>query len=328
MKTLLLAAALAAASIGAALAQPSSTGSGQAYPNKPVRVIVGFPAGGGVDITARIFTAKLSEIWGSPILVENRSGAGSTVAADLVAKSPPDGYTLMLVSIASHGIAPSMYSKLPYDTIKDFAPISLIGTTPNVLNVHPSLPARSVSEFIALAKANPGKIQYGSSGIGTSPHLSMELFKMMAGIDIFHVPYKGGAPALADLMGGHVSAMLGNLPEQIGAIKAAKVRAIGISSVKRSPLLPAVATIAESGVPGFEVTAWYGVAAPAATPKPVLEKINADMIRALKMQDLQQRLLEQGIDPAPTTPEQFAAFIRSEIARWAKVAKVSGAAAQ
>jgi len=328
MKTLLLAAALAAASIGAALAQPSSTGSGQAYPSKPVRVIVGFPAGGGVDITARIFTSKLSEIWGSPILVENRSGAGSTVAADLVVKSPPDGYTLMLVSIASHGIAPSMYSKLPYDTIKDFAPISLIGTTPNVLNVHPSLPARSVGEFMALAKANPGKIQYGSSGIGTSPHLSMELFKMMAGIDIFHVPYKGGAPALADLMGGHVSAMLGNLPEQIGAIKAGKIRAIGISSVKRSPLLPNVATIAESGVPGFEVTVWYGVAAPAAVPKPVLEKIYADMIKALKTPDLQQRLLEQGIDPAPTTPEQFAAFIRSEIARWAKVAKASGAAAQ
>jgi len=263
VKTLLLAAALAAASIGAALAQPSSTGSGQAYPSKPVRVIVGFPAGGGVDITARIFTSKLSEIWGSPILVENRSGAGSTVAADLVVKSPPDGYTLMLVSIASHGIAPSMYSKLPYDTIKDFAPISLIGTTPNVLNVHPSLPARSVGEFMALAKANRGKI-----------------------------------------------------------------RAIGISSVKRSPLLPNVATIAESGVPGFEVTVWYGVAAPAAVPKPVLEKIHADMIKALKTPDLQQRLLEQGIDPAPTTPEQFAAFIRSEIARWAKVAKASGAAAQ
>jgi len=311
-----LGAALAAASTGAVVAQP--------YPNKPVRVIVGFPAGGGVDITARIFTSKLSEIWGSTILVENRSGAGSTVAADLVAKSPPDGYTLMLVSIASHGIAPSLYRKLPYDTVKDFAPISLIGTTPNVLNVHPSLPAKSVREFIALAKANPGKIQYGSSGVGTSPHMSMELFKTMAGINIMHIPYKGGAPALADLMGGHVSAMLGNLPEQIGAIKAGRVRAIGISSVKRSPLLEHVPTIAESGVPGFEVTAWYGVAAPAATPKPVLEKINADMIKALRMQDLQQRLLEQGIDAAPMASEQFAAFIKSEITKWAKVAKDSG----
>jgi tripartite-type tricarboxylate transporter receptor subunit TctC len=316
MKTI-LAAALVLASIGTALAQP--------YPSKPVRVIVGFPAGGGVDITARIFTSKLSEIWGgSTILVENRVGAGSTVAADMVVKSPPDGYTLMLVSIASHGIAPSMYKKLPYDTIKDFAPISLIGKTPNVLNVHPSLPARSVQEFVALAKASPGKIQYGSSGVGTSPHLSMELFKNMARIDIMHIPYKGGAPALADLMGGHVSAMLGNLPEQIGAIKAGKVRAIGISSVKRNPLLPNVPTIADSGVPGFEVTAWYGVAGPAAMPKPVQEKLHADMMKALKMPDLQQKLLDQGIDPAPLTQEQFADFIKSEIARWNKVATSAG----
>jgi len=317
MKTWLLSAMLAVASTGATLAQQ--------YPAKPVRVIVGFPAGGGVDITARIFTSKLSEVWGgSTILVENRSGAGSTVAADMVVKSPPDGYTLMLVSIASHGIAPSMYKKLPYDTIKDFAPISLIGKTPNVLNVHPSLPAKSVGEFLALARANPGKIQYGSSGIGTSPHLSMELFKSMTRIDIMHIPYKGGAPALADLMGGHVSAMLGNLPEQIGAIKAGKVRAIGISSVKRNPLLPNVPTIAESGVPGFEVTAWYGVAGPAAMPKPVQEKLHADMMKVLKMPDLQARLLEQGIDPAPLTQEQFAAFIKGEITRWNKVATSAG----
>jgi tripartite-type tricarboxylate transporter receptor subunit TctC len=316
MKKTLLAAALVLASIGTALAQP--------YPSKPVRVIVGFPAGGGVDITARIFTTKLSEIWGSTIIVENRSGAGSTVAADMVVKSPPDGYTLMLVSIASHGIAPSMYKKLPYDTIRDFAPISLIGKTPNVLNVHPSLPARSVQEFVALAKANPGNIQYGSGGIGTSPHLSMELFKSMTRIDIMHIPYKGGAQALADLMGGHVSAMLGNLAEQIGAIKAGKVRAIGISSAKRNPLLPNVPTIAESGVPGFEVTAWYGLAGQAAMPKPVQDKLHADMMKALKMPDLQQRLLEQGIDPAPLTQEQFADFIKSEIARWNKVATDAG----
>jgi tripartite-type tricarboxylate transporter receptor subunit TctC len=316
MKTT-LAVALVLASITTALAQP--------YPSKPVRVIVGFPAGGGVDITARIFTAKLSEIWGgSTILVENRVGAGSTVAADMVVKSPPDGYTLMLVSIASHGIAPSMYKKLPYDTIRDFAPISLIGKTPNVLNVHPSLPAKSVQEFVALAKASPGKIQYGSSGVGTSPHLSMELFKNMARIDIMHIPYKGGAPALADLMGGHVSAMLGNLPEQIGAIKAGKVRAIGISSVKRNPLLPNVPTIAESGVAGFEVTAWYGVAGPVGMPKPVQDKLHADMMKALKMPDLQARLLEQGIDPAPLTQGQFAAFIKGEITRWNQVATSAG----
>jgi tripartite-type tricarboxylate transporter receptor subunit TctC len=316
MKTI-LAVALVLASIGTALSQP--------YPSKPVRVVVGFPAGGGVDITARIFTTKLSEVWGgSTILVENRVGAGSTIAADMVVKSPPDGYTLMLVSIASHGIAPSMYKKLSYDAIKDFAPISLIGKTPNVLNVHPSLPAKSVQEFVALAKANPGKIQYGSSGIGTSPHLSMELFKSMARIDIMHIPYKGGAPALADMMGGHVSVMLGNLPEQIGAIKAGKTRAIGISSVKRSALLPNVATIAESGVPGFEVTVWYGLAGPAAMPKPVQDKLHADMMKALKMPDLQARLLEQGIDPTPLTQEQFAAFIKGEITRWNKVATSVG----
>ena len=296
----------------------------QAYPNKPVRFVSGFPPGGAVDVTARIVGPKLSELWGQQVVVDNRAGAAGTIAADIVAKANPDGYTLLFCTVA-HVTTPAVYKKLPYDHIKDFAPVSLIGTAPNVLVVHPSLPVKSVSEFIAYAKANPGKINYGSAGVGSLLHLSMEMFRSRTGTDIVHVPYKGGSVALIDLLGGHVLAMFDLLPGLLPSIKAGKVRALGVSVTRRDPQLPDVPTIAESGVPGFEVMWWAGVCAPAKVPKPIVAKLNADLIKALNMADVQRRLEEQGVYAAPTTPEQFAAFIKSETIKWAKAVKYSGA---
>src|SRR3954468_17482548 len=232
----------------------SGLAAAQAYPVKPPRLLVGFVPGGGVDQTARITTAKLSEIWGSPITVENRPGAGGTLAAEAVAKSPGDGYTFVLCNIGSHGIAPSLYKKLSYDISKDVTPVGLIGTTPNAMAVHPSVPATTVAEFIAYAKANPGKISYGSSGVGTSTHLCVELFKSLTGVQIVHVPYKGGAASSADLAGGQVQLVITNLPEQVAYIRTGRTRALGMSTPKRAPQFPEVPTIAESGLAGYEVT--------------------------------------------------------------------------
>jgi len=311
---------LAALSSGAAQPQP--------YPTKSVRLIVGFAAGGGTDVIARILAAKLSELWGQQAVVENRTGAGGNIGAEIAAKAAPDGYTLYMCGIATHGIGPSLYKKLPYDPIKDFAPITQVGTTPNVMVVHPSLPAKSVSEFIVYAKANPRSIHYGSAGVGSTLHMSMELFRAMTGVDVVHVPYKGGALALADLLGGHVQVMIDNLPGQLAMIKAARTRALGVTTARRNAQLPEVPTIAEAGVPGYEVTVWVGVCAPAATPKPVLAKLNADAVKALGMADLQSRMAESGVDTAPTSPEAFAQIIKTETARWAKVVKEAGIAAE
>ena len=321
MNTLLVAAALALVSIGASHAQTASTNSAQGFPNRPLREIVPFPPGGGVDIVTRIVAAKWSEVLGQQIVVDNRSGAGGTVGADMAAKATPDGYTLLTCQVASHGVSPALYEKLPYDHIKDFAPISLIGTTPNVLVVHPSVPAHTVRELIDYVKASPGKYNYASPGFGTSPQMTMELFKLTTGIDLVHVPYKGGAPALADVMGGQVMGMFGNLPEQLAAIKGGKTRALAVSTLKRSPLLPDVPTVAESGFPGFEVTVWYGVCASVAVPKPVLAKLSATLLKTLNMPEVKARLAENTIDASPTTPEEFAAFIRAETAKWEKVVR-------
>ena len=300
----------------------------QSYPTKPVRLMVGFGTGGGADITARIVGSKLSELWGQPINVENRLGAGGTLAATIAAQSPADGYTLFMCNIATHGIAPSLYKKLSYDAVRDFTPVLLLGITPNVMVVHPSVPAVTVAEFIRYAKANPGKLSYGSSGVGSSPHLGVELFKYMAGVNLVHVPYKGGGQSGVDLVGGQIQLLITNLPEQIGYIKAGRVRALGISTLKRAALLPDVPTIAEAGVPGYEVTVWQGICAPAGLSRDLLQKINADFIRALTSPDTKQRLAEQGIEAAPNTPEQFAAFIQAEAIKWAKVVKESGASAE
>jgi tripartite-type tricarboxylate transporter receptor subunit TctC len=296
----------------------------QPYPSKPVRLIVGLAAGGGTDVTARVVASKLGEFWGQPLIVENRPGAGSTLAAEIAGKATPDGYTLLLCQIASHAMAPSLYSKLGYDHIGDFAPISLIGTTPNAFVANPSLPARSLSEFIAYAKANPGKIRYGSSGVGSTLHLSMEWLKAVTRIDVMHVPYKGGAPALAELLGGHLQVMFDNLPSQLAMIQTGRTRPLGVTSAKRAAQLPDVPTIIESGIPGFEVLVWYGVCAPARVPKPILATLNADFVRALNSPDMKQRLADHGVDPVPGTADAFAAFIKSETAKWAKVIKDAG----
>jgi tripartite-type tricarboxylate transporter receptor subunit TctC len=324
MKTLLLAAGLALASIGALQAQTAGTDPAPDYPNRPLREIVPFPPGGGVDIVTRIVAAKWSEFLGQQIVVENRAGAGGTMGADLVARAAPDGYTLLTCQVASHGVSPAVYNKLPYDHIKDFAPISLIGKTPNVLVVHPSVPVYSVRELIDYVKASPGKYNYASPGFGTSAQMTMELFKLTTGINLVHVPYKGGAPALADVMGGQVMGMFGNLPEQLPAIKSGKTRALAVSTLQRSPQLPDVPTVAESGFPGFEVTVWYGVCAQAAVPKPILAKLSATLLRTLNVPEVRARLAENTIDVSPTTPDEFAAFIKAETERWVRVVKDAG----
>ena len=297
----------------------------QEYPNRLLRDIVPFPPGGAVDLVTRIVTPKLSEVLGQSIVVENRAGgAGGTVGADLAAKATPDGYTLFTCQIASHAISPALYKKLPYNHIRDFVPISLLGTTPNVLSVHPSVPVKSVSELIAWAKASPGKINYASPGIGTSPHLTMELFKLSTGINLVNVPYKGGAPALADLLGGHVVVMFANLPEHLPSIKAGRLRGLAVSSAERTPQLPDVPTVAESGVAGFEVTVWYGLCTPAGVPKPIVAKLNAAVVTTLNFPEVKERLAQNSIKAESSTPEQFAAHIKSETAKWAKVVKDAG----
>jgi len=306
----------------------SGTAHSQPYPYRPVRVIVGFPPGGGVDITARLVAAALNELWGTTVLVDNRPGATGGIGTEIAAKATADGYTLLLCNISSHAINPARYKKLPYDHIKDFAPISLIGSTPNVLVAHPSVPANSLSEFIAYARANPGKLNYGSSGFGASPHLSIELLKMMTGINIVSVQYKGAALALADVLGGQMHTMVGNLPGPLPAIKAGKVRALGVTSAKRNARALDVPTFAESGVPGYDVTSWHGICAPAGVPKPILARLNADLVKLLNGPALRQRLEDQGVDPTSSTPAEFAAHIKSETVRWAKVVRAAGLAAE
>jgi tripartite-type tricarboxylate transporter receptor subunit TctC len=295
----------------------------QPYPNKPARLLVGFAPGGGVDVTARIVAAKLTELWGQQLVVDNRAGAGGTIATDIAAKAAPDGYSLLFCGIWSHGVAPSLYKQLPYDHYRDFAPVSMIGTTPNVLVVNPTVPVKSVSEFIAYTKANNGKIAIAHPGAGSSPHMTLELFRLTTGVNVVPVPYKGGAPALVDLLGGHIPAMFDNISTQLSVIKSGRTRALAVTSPKRTSHLPDVPTMMEAGVQ-LDVTVWYGLCAPAAVPKTVVAKLNADLHKALNAPDVQRRLMEQGVDPAPSTPEEFAAFIRAETGKWAKVVKEAG----
>jgi len=295
----------------------------QPYPNKPARLLVGFAPGGGVDVTARIVAAKLTELWGQQLVVDNRAGAGGTIATDIAAKAAPDGYSLLFCGIWSHGVAPSLYKQLPYDHYRDFAPVSMIGTTPNVLVVNPNVPVKSVSEFIAYTKANNGKIAIAHPGAGSSPHMTLELFRLTTGVNVVPVPYKGGAPALVDLLGGHIPAMFDNMSTQLSVIKSGRTRALAVTSPKRTSHLPDVPTMIESGVQ-LDVTVWYGLCAPAAVPKTVVAKLNADLHKALNAPDVQRRLMEQGVDPTPSTPEEFTAFIRTETGKWAKVVKEAG----
>ena len=305
-----------------------ATASAQNYPQRPLRLIVPTAPGGGTDFTGRLVAAKLSETLGQQVVVENRGGGGGSVGADNAAKATPDGYTLLLGSIATHAVNPALYKKLPYDHLKDFAPVSLIGTVPNVLVVHPSVPVKTFAEFVSYAKANPGKINYGSSGVGSPPHLSMELLRSLTGINLVHVPYKGAGPALADLLGGQVQTMCTSLAGQITFIRAGRVRALGVTTAKRNPQLPEVPTSVESGVPGYEVTIWYAVFAPVATPNAIVQRLNSEMVKVLNAPEMKDRMAQQGMDPAPSTPAELAAFVKIETAKWAKAAKDSGATAE
>jgi tripartite-type tricarboxylate transporter receptor subunit TctC len=310
--------------IAACLLAVSACALAQAFPSRPVRFISPFPPGGAVDIITRITATGLQEALGQPVVVENRSGAGGTVGADAAARAPADGYTLFSGGIATHGIAPALYSKLGYDAVRDFSPLSMIGTTPNVLIVNPSVQARSVGEFIALAKAAQRKLDYGSPGIGTSPQLSMELFKLMSGIELVHIPYKGNAPAIADLLGGQLPVMFDNLPGAMGHIKAGRVRVLGVSSVVRHPSLPDVPTIAESGLPGFEVVVWYAVFAAGTPPPQVLASLTAAANRAVSSPEVKKKLSDAGVDPGASSPDDLAMRVRTEMAKWAKVVKDAG----
>jgi len=297
----------------------------QNYPVKAIRYIVPFPAGGTTDILARMAGQKLTEAWGQQIIIDNRPGAGGNVGSEIASKAPADGYTILGGTVSSHSINTSLYSKMPYHPLKDFAPITLLAMVPNVLVVHPSVPAKTVKEFIALAKAKPGQLRYASAGNGTSQHLSGELFSMLTGTKMIHVPYKGSAPASADLLGGQIELSFENSTIAVPFIKAGKMRALGVTTAKRTGALPDVPTIAEAGVPGYEVSSWQGVFAPAGTPPEIVKKLNTELVRIIALPDVRKRLADIGAEPAGNSPEQFTEFIKTEIAKWEKVVKASGA---
>ena len=299
--------------------------SAPAYPVKPVRWVVAFAAGGPVDGLSRAVAQKLAQRWGQPVIIDNRSGAGGTLGADLVAKAAPDGYTLMTGHVGTHAINATLYRNLPYDPVRDFTPVTLIASNAFLLLVNPSLPARSVKELITLAKARPGQLNYASAGIGGPTHLVPEIFKSMAGINIVHVSYKGSTPALTDLISGQVHIMFSNPLTPMPYVRAGRLRALGISTAQRSPALPDIPTIAESGLPGFDVSAWYGVLAPAGLPRPLLTKLNAEIVQVLKLPEMQERFVAQGIDLVSSTPQQFEELIKSDIVRWRKVVIAAGA---
>lgn len=307
-----------------ASAQSAASGSAQAYPAKAIRIVVPFPAGGTSDILSRAIGQKLTEEWKQPVIVDNRPGAGANIGAEIVVKSPPDGYTLLLASTI-HTINPSLYRKLAYDPVKDFTPITLIATTSQVLVVHPSLPVKTLKELVAYAKKHPGQINYSSAGNGSQPHLTAELFKSRTGIDIVHVPYKGAPPAMTDLLAGHVALSFATSPSAVPHVKSGKLRALAVSTAQRVSALPDVPTIDESGVPGFEASGANGLVGPAGMPGPVVAKLNATVVRIVKEPAMSKFLSEQGADPFTTTSAEYAAYIKSEVAKWAKAVKDSGA---
>ena len=306
-----------------ALAQAPTAG----YPVKQIRMLVPFAAGGPTDAIARAVGQKLTETWGQPVVVDNRPGAGGNIGTEIAAKAPPDGYTLFIGTVAN-AINQSLFAKLPFDFVRDFAPVTQNYITGLILAVHPSLPVQSVKELIALAKARPGDLSYSSSGVGGTPHLSGELFNTLAGVKMVHVPYKGSAPAMADLLGGQIQLTFDNMLTVLPQVKAGKLRGLAVTLVTRSPLAPELPTVAEAGLAGFEVKSWNGVVVPAGTPKDVIARLNGEIVRILRQPDLREKFLLQGIELVPTTPEEFGAFIRQDIAKWAKVIQVSGARAE
>ena len=309
----------------AAGATPLVIAAGEAYPSRPIRLVVPFPPGGPLDVVARAIGQKLTDAWGQPVIIDNRPGAGGNIGADLVAKSAPDGYTILEGALSTHAVNVSLYSKMPYDPIRDFAPITLVAVTPNVLVLNPSVPANSVQELIAYAKAHPGKLSFGSGSNGSAGHLAGEAFKTEAGVDMVHIPYKGGAPAMQALLAGDTQLMFDNLSNSTPQLKAGKIKALAVTTAKRSALAPELPTLAEAGLPGFDIYTWWGFMAPAGTPKEIIAKWNAEVTRILVTPEMKAFFAQQGAEPAPTSPEEFSALIRREITKYAKIVKDSGA---
>lgn len=297
----------------------------QSYPAKPVRFVVPFPPGGPADILARTIGQHLADRWGQQVVIDNRAGAGGNIGSDIVAKAPPDGYTLLLGFVGTHAINPSLYSKMPYDNVRDFEPVSLIAMVTIILVTHPSVPANSVKDLIALARARPGELTFGSPGNGTPQHLAGELFNTMAKVKMLHIPFKGAVPALQDLLGGRISMIFSSMPPALPHIKTGKIKSIAVTSAKRSPVTPDVPSIAESGLAGYEVINWYGVLGPAGVSKAIVARLNGEIHRILTLPDVKERLASQGAEVLTSTPQEFGAYINSETAKWAKVVKFSGA---
>ena len=304
---------------GLALAAPCL--HAQSWPAKPVRFISPFAPGGGTDITCRVIAPKLADALGQAVVVDNRGGAGGMIGVDLAAKSPPDGYTMVLGTIGPVSINPSLYNKMPYDPVKDLVPVTLAADALNVLVVHPALPAKSVRELIALGKARPNELNFGSSGPGATDHLAGELFNLLTGTKMVHVPYKGGAPAMIDLVAGNVQIIFATVSTAVGQIKSGRIRAVAMAGTKRFVLMPELPTIAEAGVPGFAVNNWYGVFVPDGTPREIVARLNTELVKILHLPDVKQRLLDSGIEAISNTPEQFVVYIQAETRKWAKVVK-------
>jgi tripartite-type tricarboxylate transporter receptor subunit TctC len=304
---------------GSAVAQP--------YPAKPIRFVVPYPPGGPLDVIARLTAQKVAEGTKQPVIVDNKPGAGGNIGADLVAKSAPDGYTILMGAVATHAINPTLYASIPYDAARDFTPVTQLASTPNVLIVNPAIQAANVREFIAYAKANPGKLNFGSGSTGSAGHLAGELFKTMAGVDLVHVPYKGAAPAMQDLIGGQIQVMFDNLASAQGQVRAGKVRALAVTTAQRSALAPDLPTIAESGLPGFDISTWFGIFVPAGTPRDVVDRLHTEFVKALAAPDVREKMVNLGAEPVGNKPEEFAAYIRREAEKYARVIKASGAKA-
>ena len=305
--------ALAAAAVCVSQLSPAQT-----YPAKPIRMVVHFPAGGPTDLVARMLGQKFTEAWGQQVIVDNRPGANGIVGVETVVRAAPDGYALLFATGGSMSIAPALGVKLPYNVFTDLAPISLVVINPQILVLHPSLPANSVRELIKLSKSKPGQINYASVGPGSPQHLGVEMLKAMTGIDMVHIPYKGTAPAITDVLAGHVSLMFNSMPSVLQYVKSGRLKGIAVGSARRSPAAPEIPTVAESGVPGFQYVTWYGLLGPAALPKDVISKLNAETVRALRDKEVAQRLTREGAEPAPTTSDEFSKFMRAEYDQWKK----------
>jgi tripartite-type tricarboxylate transporter receptor subunit TctC len=315
-------AVLRSTALATLIALPASPVMAQAFPVKPIRLIVAQAAGSATDVIARIVTPRYSELLGQSVVIDIRPGAGGSLGTEIAAKSPPDGYTVLMANISTHGVNPALYAKLPYDPVRDFAPVSLVSTTANVIVVHPSVPARTVKEFIALARSKPGMLNYSSAGPGTSQHLAAALLNTLAGIDTVHVPYRGSTPALGAVVAGEIAFMVPTLTTALPQIQAGKIRALAVTGGSRADELPKVPTVAET-LPGYDVVSWWGVVAPANTPRPVIDRLNGDLVKALATAEVRSGLLKVGMYAQSQTPEQFAQYIRDEIAKWTKVAKAA-----